>query len=322
MAEIAPWENPNLPAPFAHVEREIEGRKRHFALWRWDERLVWNDLDHPRLWWATLDVAASLADWERAIEDWRFGRAFSERCNFSGRGEVVGFDRSVLFSSNYHLPHDFTILVNPEGSGTARWSQSEKWQDFDFNSYSRLKHQRQRIKTRHKFQFPLPIPIWKSQFQPPKLVNALLEGFKPDFIQYLSPELIHLLQRGEHAEVFQVMKDLVTWRLHSVTLPRHQIYDFVDGINSQHSNVTFKICNYFGLPIDLQFSLATSRIPDLTTLLCSTLVECTAWSIYSRLTEISTAHELLELQLRLRDALKPILTPAEIEEILAVPTRP
>lgn len=55
--------------------------------------------------------------------------------------------------------------------------------------------------------------------------------------------------------------------------------------------------------------------------LCSFSLKGTAWSIHSRLTEISTAHELLELQLRLRDALRPILTPREIEEILAPPAR-
>ena len=111
MPEIAPWENPNLPASYATIEREIEGRTRRFALWRWDERLVWNDLDYPRLWWATLDAAATFDDWERAIENWKFGRAFSERClNFSGRGEAVGFDRSVSFSSNVPLlPAIFTF---------------------------------------------------------------------------------------------------------------------------------------------------------------------------------------------------------------------
>ena len=47
-----------------------------------------------------------------------------------------------------------------------------------------------------------------------------------------------------------------------------------------------------------------------------------AWyKIPYRLSEVTTAHELLELQLRLRAALQPILTAAEIEEILAVPAR-
>lgn len=321
MPEIAPWENPNLPAPVATIERQIEGRSRRFALWQWDNRLVWQDVNHPRLWWATLDVATTLDDLERAIEQWKFGRAFSESCCFSGRGEIVGFDRSVSFSSDYRFSHDFYILVDAEGGGIARWKQSGNWARFGFNSYKRLKRLRRRIYAKRKFQSPLAIPIWRFDFQPPKLGNALLENFQDTFIQPLSPELKSLFERGEGAELFRAVKDLVTWRFHLVTISRYQIYDFVDGINRQHRNVTSKICEYFGLPIDLNFSLAISRNPNFVTLVCYGLVKNTIWSIHSRLSEVSTAHEILELQLRLRDALRPILTPTEIEEILTPPAR-
>ena len=319
MPEIAPWENPNLPAPFATIEREIENRKRRFALWRWEERIVWRDLKNTRLWWATLDVAASLDDWEGAIEKGQFGRAFSESCYFSGRGEIVGFDRSVLFSCGYC--HDFYILLSAEGSGVACWSQSENWENFKFNSYKRLKKSRRKLQVRHKLQDPLPIPIWRSNFQPPSLGNTLLGGFGSTFVQALSPNLTQFLQNGERAELFQAVKYLVVCQLRLSPIRRYQLHYFVKEINRQYPDLISKLCQQFGLPTDLNFALTKSRIPDLTTFSCSTLVENTAWMIHSRLQEPSTAHELLELQLRLRDALRPILTPTEIEEILTFPAR-
>ena len=123
MPEIAPWENPHLPAPFAHVEREIEGRKRHFALWSWDERIVWRDLDYPRLWWATLDVAASLADWERAIEAEQFGRAFTYSCDKTVNGNFVGLTSSCSFQ----LKRDFYVIADKYSGGIAREVQADIW---------------------------------------------------------------------------------------------------------------------------------------------------------------------------------------------------
>lgn len=320
MPEIAPWENPNLPAPFATIEREIENRPRHFAMWRWDERLVWRDVDYPRLWWATLDVAATLADWEFAIEQARFGRAFSDSYNFSGRGEIVGFDRSVSFALQYYPPHKFYVVVDAQGNGIARWSKSEHWWSFDSNCYKRL--QRQRRRRQSKYGFEDPLPIWKSKFQPPNLRNTLLDGFKSIFLSHLSPELTNFLQLGERAEFLGVIKDLVTWRRVFVSLPIDNIRDLIPELSRTYPNLLPIICAHFKLPKNSHFVLKSSIYHQHKTLSCSITVEGTCWSIHSRLSEISTAHELLELQLRLRDALRPILTPVEIEEILTLPARP
>ena len=208
MPEIAPWENPDLPAPFATIEREIEGRVRHFALWRWENRIVWRDLRFRQLWWATLDVAASVADWKRAIDAGEFGRAISETCCFGGRGAIVGFDQSVSFSSTHPGCYEFYVLVGADGSGIACWKQHARWWKFESNDYKRLRRQLRRNHSKFNGESPILIPIWQSHFQPPHLKNALLDGFKPVFLRPLFPEITKFLQLGQRAELFGTVKEI------------------------------------------------------------------------------------------------------------------
>ena len=75
--QIAPWDRGSLAPRLATIEREIEGRARRFALWRWDERLVWRDLERTEMWWASLDYVSG-----NSIESWDevgWGAAFWTR---------------------------------------------------------------------------------------------------------------------------------------------------------------------------------------------------------------------------------------------------
>ena len=138
MTEIAPWENPDLPAPLATIEREIEGRARRFALWQWDERLVWHDLERPSLWWVTLDEAGTLDDWERAIEAERFGRATSQSYKMSGYGPRVGLARRVRFKAlDYGKRRKFHLISDADGRGIARASEDDLWWPFPPQSDTR-----------------------------------------------------------------------------------------------------------------------------------------------------------------------------------------
>ena len=300
MAEIAPWENPNLPAPFATIERAIEGRTRRFALWRWDERLVWRDLDYPRLWWATLDVAASLADWERAIEDWRFGRAFTHSCDKSLNGNFIRLSSCCRL----RLTRDFYVIADKHSGGTAREVKADIWLFFaqTGGAYNRRKNER-------------APSIWHVDRHFYVISRSLIYAFTPLLLERISPGLQTLIEAGKTSPVLQIMSDLAIWNFYNNAL----FTDFKRNYAVSHQ----KIISYFGLPDESIFHVWGER-KRINGIQMQFIVrqDYQVWDIETSLLVVTTMHELLELQLRLRDALKPILTPAEIEEILAVPTRP
>ena len=300
MPEIAPWENPNLPVPFAHVEREVEGRKRRFAMWQWDERLVWNDLDHPRLWWATLDVAASLADWERAIENWEFGRAFTSNCDKTINGRVLGLWPNCTF----RLWRIFYAIVSQNGTGVAREKAGYFWLAFTPRDDAYTKSKIDRSPS-----------VWHPNREFFGINREITRAFAPAFLERLAPGLRDFILLGDQATALAAMKDLVAWNVARQVL-------FADWMRQRHA-LYQKIIVGFELPAGSIFGAYGERKQINGVQLHFYISgEYQRWEIQTSVSLATTAHELLELQLRLRDALKPILTAAEIEEILAVPTRP
>ena len=299
MPEIAPWENPNLPAPFALTEREIEGRTRRFALWRWDNRLVWNDLDYPRLWWATLDAAATLDDWERAIEAERFGRAFSSRCLKSCSGQRIGLPSECAL----YLSRDFYVVAATNGTGEVIEKAENTWLRFTPCEDEYTKRKRERSPS-----------IWHPNRCFFQVNREILRAFAPVLIERISPGLKQMIKSGRNAPAYKTMKDLAVWNVHCEIL--------FSEFKRTNEEICQRIVSYFGLPKESWFHVWGER-KQLTgiQLQFGAKQGYQAWQIQNSLSLATTAHELLELQLRLRAALQPILTAAEIEEILAVPAR-
>lgn len=300
MTQIAPWENPNLPAPFAHVEREIEGRQRRFALWRWEERLVWRDLNYPRLWWATLDVAATLADWERAIVEQWFGRAFTSECKKSCIGQRIGLPSECVF----YLDRSFYVIATKDGTGKAREKAANIWLNFTPFGDEHTKRKIERSPS-----------IWHPNRCFFQVDREILRAFAPVLLERLAPSLICLIKQGKSAPSFRIMRDLAVWNVHREIL-------FTD-ITRNHREIYQKLLSHFGLPEESLFHVWGER-KQLNGVQLQFFVkqDYQAWQIQKSVLLVTTMHELLELQLRLRDAMRPILTDAEIEEILTIPARP
>ena len=316
MPEIAPWENPNLPAPLATVERQIEGRARRFALWHWDERVVWRDLNYSKMWWATLGRAATISDWESAIASANFGRAFSERCDFSGNGDRVGFHQSVRFTLDYGVLFDFQVIADAFGRGLAREKFSGEWGRFDHSGSGRLKRHLNKYR-----DAPVSI-LWRGKFQFPKVSAALFDAFAPTFVSGLSPGLTELLKAGENARPLRLVSDFARWRLDlTPQADWGEWHKFMDRIFQDFPVLLPKLRHHFDLPDSSEFYFGRELYYPIPRIFYRAKVSGTFWQTRCDLPNLTTAHERLELGLRLRDGLRPILSPAEIEEILAPSAR-
>lgn len=310
MPEIAPWENPNLPTPFAHVEREIEGRIRRFALWHWDERLVWNDLDYPRLWWGTLDVAASLADWDRAIEHERFGRASSQSCNFGGNGQRIGLSEAVRFVSYQHGTLRFHVVNDAKGQGMAREIAAGDWHHFDYSHREPVKRILSRKHRHHQNQNICDSFLWRPDVNFIRAGDALLNGYKETLLGQISPQFLALLEQGNRARPLLLLRSLFLWSIHLAQ-------------NSDRiAPIIHKIVAHFGLPEKAKINVIKSYSHPTPQLLFSVMIQHTHWNVKANLPTAPSLHEALEAALYLKQELRPILTAAEIEEILAIPARP
>ncbi len=312
MPEIAPWENPHLPAPFAQVERSIKGRKRHFSLWQWDERIVWCEINHPRLWWATFDCATKLDDWALAVEEWRFGRAFTQKNLRRLKGENIG----LAPSSRSEIKGNFYVVADQTQRGLFRQKEADAWIQIHPPDNSEVIHN---------------LSIWRRDFsfnrmsKDLRLDEDVMKSFVPTVLNEIYPDVADLLKNGGKSESFLLMHDLARWVVNR-GIP---FDDFIDSFSWFYQ----KIIVHFGLPLSFfcqdRVELCYFSTHDydkegqrVFSFVCNMDRQHFRWSLTAEIPSTLTAHELLELQLRLRDALKPILTAAEIEEILAVPTRP
>ena len=131
----------------------------------------------------------------------------------------------------------------------------------------------------------------------------------PGFIAQIQPQSLLLVQEGEKSALVKILGDMASLAAHRMIPP------------SRFLKRPFykKLELYFALPVISKISAESAA--NGIQLYCYLEMSEMYWVIHSTIPKVSTAHELLELQLRLREALKPILTHAEIEEILAVPTR-
>lgn len=318
MNEITPWENPDLPAPFATIEREIEGRKRRFTLWRWDERLVWRDLDYPRLWWATLGVAASLADWESAIESGRFGRAVSRSHSLRGSGSDFGFTEAVKVFGN----RKFYAICDLHGGGLARAENEIVWWNFpDPADNLSLK----------KFpRGPMKQPLWWPGIQIPHAMRkALVSGYKFQILSQIPASLLRMLRDGENARILLLARDITLWHIYNFSNWNSSTEQRLCELNfsCDFKPLLKKVSDFFQWPANSLLHVVDSH-PHFSKKELFIVIVFTAakarWIIKHRLplpTFDITSRQLDELQLRLRDALRPILTPTEIEEILNSPAR-
>ena len=308
MPEIAPWENPNLPAPFAIIEREIENRPRRFALWHWDERLVWRDLSYRQLWWATLDVAASLDDWKIAIEQERFGRASSQRCNFGGNGQRIDLSEAARFVSYQRGMLRFHVINDASGKGVAREIVTGDWHPFDCSHRAQVK--RILLRRERQEQNVFALIIWRPDVTFPKAGDALLDGYKETLLSQISPQFLDLLKQGSRARPFSLLRSLFLWNSH------------LAQSSERISSIVAQTLAYFGLPENSKINVVSSRSYQTPQLLFSVMIQSTHWSVRASLPAHPSLHEALEAALYLKQELRPILTDAEIEEILTLPARP
>ena len=300
MPEIAPWENPNLPAPSSIIERTIEGRTRSFALCHWDERLVWRDLDYSQLWWATLDHAATPEDWARALEVERFGRAFTKTCNKAIAGKLLGLEASCLL----RLQRNFYVIADKNGGGMGRETEADVWRQFDAPDDKYNRHRNARAPS-----------LWHPNRHFYGVSRVLIRALLPSLLERISPGFLSLIQAGKQAPAMQLLRDLCAWNFDQGNL--------FATFQRQHPALFQKVVSHFDLPSECVFHLFGERKqPQGMQLLLSAASGYQRWEVKTRVVAISTAHERLELQLRLRDALRAILISTEIEEILSAPARP
>lgn len=319
MPALAPWENPNLPASFAEADCEIEGHPRRFALWRWERRLVWRDLRFAQLWWATLNDAENLDDWERAIEAGRFGRASSQSHKYEGYGPRLNLPRRVRFKpDDYGKRCKFLVLCDSCGRGIARQSDEGEWWIFPAPDDKRPLPRVQ--------QGLMKQPLWWPGLQIPHSSNAVWSGYAARFLSRLPPDFLRVLQAGEGAEILCVAHDLTLWHHLSHWQEKGGLLSLAPHSGEQQ-NLIARLPSLFGLkPYVRSTAFVTDwpfKILEIGAV-CERHAQGINWQVQRWRkfpTQIPTTHELLELQLRLRDALRPILTSSEIEEILAPPAR-
>ena len=323
---IAPWENPDLPAPFATLEREVEGRTRRFALWRWDGRVVWRDVEHPHLWWATLEGAETLGDWERALEMQAFGRAYSERHRVSGKGEKLGLGAGTSFKAPYDFAVEFTVIGDGRTGGIAREKSGGAWWVFAYSQNAGLKRRAARRPDSVRGSL-----LWTG-LQLPTTRGEVLAGFAPQILEQIPPGLADVLRAGANAPVLLILRDLELWRLchlkdSSAEERRISTFDFVE----RNQKILGRLREFFGLLPDTRLHSGHSHprepVKELISF-CIVTVENIEWRA-RRFdpfpTHAPSARQSLEIQSelapRLRESLRPIFTVAEIEEILGAPAR-
>ena len=314
MPAIAPWENPDLPAPFATVEREIEGRARQFALWRWENRIVWRDLRFRQLWWATLDVAASLDDWERAIKNWAFGRALSQSYKVEGRGPRFGLPRRVQFKpDDYGRRCKFIVVSNSFGRGIARQKDEDRWWPFPAVGDNRPLRRIQ--------QGLMKQPLWWPGLQIPQLSRAVWSGYSTQILSQLPPHFLGVLRAGENAEILLLARDIILWH-HLSRWPRHDGPGYLSPESGINRELLARLPKLFELPDEMRVIAIVTDWPFKVLEIgasCQLKIDGLTWSVqrWEKFpTQAPTAERVLELRLRLRDALRPILTATEIAEIL------
>ena len=305
MLEIAPWENPNLSAPFATIEREIENRTRRFALWHWGNRIVWRDLSYPQLWWATLDVAASLADWEIAIENGRFGCAKTERYRFYGLADEIGLSPRTYFGARQLKGKEFYVILDEQDSGLWCAKGNDEWWLFYADKSARTKSQA--INSINE-----SFTIWHPDRAFTDVKSVVLKAFIPTLANTLSPALRQFFKAGTKAPAFLLLRDLSVWVVSKNSEVRGQkLNQYFD----EQFRLLPTLLTYFALPEKSSFTLYDPQFMN-PRIRYETEVEGIYWGINEDIPVSLSAHEILELQLRLRDALQPILTDAEIAEIL------
>lgn len=313
MNEIAPWENPDLPAPIATTERFIKDRVRRFALWFWDGRLVWRDLNHPRYWWATLDCAEgdAVKIWETAVEMEQFGSATTANYEFSGDGTWFGLPAEVAFEM--HAPREFFLIRNGRDGGLWRAKYDAEWQIFHADEKACAQSQSANLAKGNP-------SIWHTARVFPSAKNALAKTFLPTLANVLSPNMRRYLEAGKNAPPLIIARDLLT--LVAARNLRANKLKLLKCFNAQLRlyNLESRLCRHFNLPKGTQLTVSYPQ-----NLSCAirfgSIIEDVHWSIGVQTSLAPTAHETLEAQLRLRDALRPLLTPTEIEEILAPSAR-
>ncbi len=311
MAEIAPWENSDLPAPLAIIDREIEGRNRHFALWQWDERLVWRDVKSPKLWWASLDYVEgdTIEIWDAVVETKPFGRVETQVHGFHIAGSSLGFSPRVYGVSQY--PGDaFYVIWDDQNSGLWCAKGNDKWQLFYADRKAEAKFQKSNINCQNS-------SIWDSERASLNIKSLLLKDFIPTLTNVFSPALKKLFESGDEAPFFLLLCDLTAWVVSKYAEARGQKLN-------QHFDEQFRLLPqlsaYFSLPKEVSFTLYDPEFL-LPRIRYEVEVASIRWGINKNIPVSLSSHEILELQLRLRDALRPILTAAEIEEILTLPAR-
>ena len=322
MLEIAPWENPNLSAPFATIERLMEGQlsrfgiNRRFSLWGWDGRIVWRDCSFPGLWWATLDRfgAQTILEWETAITTEEFGRARTYNLKWSGSGTQAGFSPQVHFHSPPDIVHQVHVISDQHG-GLWRMADEENW-----NSY--FASRSEQAKAQNANAHSGTPSIWCKDYFLPEPRKTILENRIPKFTEGLSPTLKNIFSEGNRSDFVQIMTALATQFLYNnPNIDQGKVNGQFRDYLRFHTRTMAKILNHFRLPIDSELKLVGWLQNDLFLVYEIQDVEV-VWNLSNKIPLIFSAHEQLELQLRLRDALKPILTSTEIEEILNLPARP
>ena len=323
MAAIAPWEDPDLPAPFAQIEREIEGRARRFALWRWDERLAWRDLDYARLWWATFDAARDLDSWERAIGEQRWGRAWSQSQQCHGFGPMLGLPKRVKFEAlNYRTFYKFHLIADSHGRGIGRRSDDDAWWRFPALDDARPLQPVQ--------QGPKQQPLWWPGLQIPHSSSAVWSGYTPRLLSELPVGFVRVLRAGADAPILLIARDIMLWRHLHLFRPTFD-FNYALPPNSMGSEINPQLgahlLAHFELPPQTRLDALITTWPfnkkELGTF-CELTQNGIRWLVQrweDWPLQPPSSHQMLELQLRLRDALRPILTSAEIEEILAPAAR-
>ncbi len=139
--------------------------------------------------------------------------------------------------------------------------------------------------------------------------REIMRAFAPVLLERFSPGLRNFILAGSDSAALQTMKDLL-----ALNVSREILFN---TLLNDHRAIYQKILVGFDLPAESIFGAHGERRQingvQLHFVLSS---EYQRWELQTSVSLATTAHELLELQLRLRDALRPILTDTEIAEIL------
>ena len=297
MTEIAPWDRGSLPARLATIQREIEGKTRRFALWRWDERLVWCDLLCLEMWWASSDRVDGniVKSWDDVVQANRFGRAFSSNFGYFGLETKL---HQLPLSCHLSFSSDFHFIVNHDNGGIAKEKQSADWINFAplDDAYARRKRGR------------LP-SLWHYSRDFYGYMPAFLRAYTPRLLDQFPRGVRTMLKMGAQAPELKLLRDLALLSVYENIL-------FMDFLRI-HSRLCQKIINHFGLPTESRCHVFSNRNDSGLRLFLQSQIGEKHLQICLPFPTSSSAHERLELQLRLRDALRPMLTSTEIETLLA-----